>query len=816
MKIDLHVHSKFSKRPSEWVLQKIGCPESFTEPAQVYRIAKKRGMSRVTITDHNQIAGCLEIAHLEGVFISEEVTTYFPEDRCKVHVLVYRIDEAQHREIQAIRENIFDLVSYLQQERIFHVLAHPLYPVNGRLTVDHFEKFLLLFKNFELNGARQELQNRTLRQILTRLQRADLERLADKHSILPAFDEPWKKTFTGGSDDHSSLSIGRQYTEVEGARDLDGFFHALESGEASVKGAAATPQTLARNLYGIAYQFYRNKLNLDRHASKDLMLRFLDRILQAEQHESTLMSKLSVLWSHPRKPAEKLLDAQGLHDLVRYETYRLVQDDPEWTGIMKNGKPMGENPDRKWFQFVNHLSRKVMLHFGSHFIDNLSRANFIDIFHTIGSAGALGSIMAPYFLSYSLFSRDRQFCEQVLKRFPRSSRVLGSQQGTIRVGHFTDTFFEVNGVALTLQHQMHLARDSDKYLKIITCNGGYPASDNGVANFQPIAVHALPQYPELQIAYPPFLDILDYCYQEAFTHIHSATPGPVGLAALAVARILRLPISGTYHTALPQYARFLTEDATVEGIVWRYTLWYYDQMDAIYVPSRSTAEELVEKGIRPEKIRLFPRGVDTRRFHPDKRNDAFIRERFQVRAPLRLLYVGRISREKNLSALADAFRMLSRRRHDVQLVVVGDGPYRARLEEELRDTPAVFTGYLGGDDLARVYASCDLFVFPSTTDTFGNVVLEAQASGLPVLVTHDGGPKENMIPGITGLVVDGHAESLLHGMERLLGDRGAMRKMGAAARRAMEERSFERAFDETWGMYRGDGVEDAYPLAEAV
>ena len=115
MKIDLHVHSKFSRRPSEWILKKLGCPESFTDPVHLYNIAKKRGMSLVTITDHNTIEGCLEIAHFPGTFISEEVTTYLPDDGCKLHVLAYNIDEKIHRDIQKVRENVFELVAYLRQ-----------------------------------------------------------------------------------------------------------------------------------------------------------------------------------------------------------------------------------------------------------------------------------------------------------------------------------------------------------------------------------------------------------------------------------------------------------------------------------------------------------------------------------------------------------------------------------------------------------------------------------------------------------------------------------------------------------------------------
>ncbi|MGD9058062.1 MAG: glycosyl transferase, partial [Desulfobacterales bacterium] len=152
MRADLHVHSKYSQRPSQWFLQKIGCPESFTEPLDLYRIARNRGMTLVTITDHNRIDGALEIAHLPGTFISEEVTSYFPEDQCKVHVLVYQITESQHEDIQNLRSNLYELVDYLQLEGIYYALAHPMYAVNDRLTIEHFEKCLLLFNNFELNG----------------------------------------------------------------------------------------------------------------------------------------------------------------------------------------------------------------------------------------------------------------------------------------------------------------------------------------------------------------------------------------------------------------------------------------------------------------------------------------------------------------------------------------------------------------------------------------------------------------------------------------------------------------------------------------
>jgi glycosyltransferase involved in cell wall biosynthesis len=178
--------------------------------------------------------------------------------------------------------------------------------------------------------------------------------------------------------------------------------------------------------------------------------------------------------------------------------------------------------------------------------------------------------------------------------------------------------------------------------------------------------------------------------------------------------------------------------------------------------------------------------------------DSLFGRRFQSK----LLYVGRVSKEKNLPLLVHAFRGLQETVNDVGLVIVGDGPYREEMQKALEGTPSLFTGYLEGESLSSVYASCDLFVFPSTTDTFGNVVLEAQASGLPVVVTDRGGPQETMVEGDTGVVVQGNdAVSLLITLKDLLSQPVTLKTMGQAARQYAERRSFDAAFAETWKMY---------------
>jgi glycosyltransferase involved in cell wall biosynthesis len=370
------------------------------------------------------------------------------------------------------------------------------------------------------------------------------------------------------------------------------------------------------------------------------------------------------------------------------------------------------------------------------------------------------------------------------------------------VAHFTDTFYEVNGVARTLNQQIDVAQQSHKKFTIITCDAGDRPERQGVKNFKPVGIHELPEYPDQKLFYPPVLEMLIYCYEQGFTHIHSATPGPIGLAALAIANILKIPIDGTYHTALPQYAHYLTGDAAIEELTWKFTLWYYGQMDRVYAPSKSTANELIEKGISADRIRLMERGVDITLFHPSKRNGFFKKHCNIDDDIIKLLYVGRISREKNLPFLVEAFNRLSGERSDIHLIIVGEGPYLEEMKKELSGKPVTFTGYLTGEDLAAAYASSNIFVFPSTTDTFGNVVLEAQASGIPVIVTDQGGPQENLIPLRTGFIVRGNdAESFLQPIRLLINDAQMAKRMGLAARKYMEDRTFEKAFLKTWEMY---------------
>ena len=339
----------------------------------------------------------------------------------------------------------------------------------------------------------------------------------------------------------------------------------------------------------------------------------------------------------------------------------------------------------------------------------------------------------------------------------------------------------------TDQSYLHIARNRGVELTVITSTPNPTGYEDGVMNFRSIGDFVLPEYPDLKLHFPPVLDIIDYFEREGFTRIHVSTPGTVGLLALSIAKLMDFPIAGTYHTDIPQYVRSLTSDEMLEKAAWQFMIWFYGRMDEVMVPSASTRRQLVERGLAEEKMKPLPRWVDVRRFSPERRDPGFW-DGYSANRSMKFIYVGRVSREKNLELLADAFMEVAAGALPAQLVIVGDGPYLGELRKKLSGYPVIFTGFLQGAELSVAYASSDVFVFPSTTDTFGNVVLEAQASGLPVIVSDSGGPKELMLDGVTGFVAKAdNRKEFADSMRSMLRDPAMTTKMGKNARSFTEQ-----------------------------
>ncbi|MCU0610299.1 MAG: glycosyltransferase family 1 protein [Candidatus Eisenbacteria bacterium] len=259
--------------------------------------------------------------------------------------------------------------------------------------------------------------------------------------------------------------------------------------------------------------------------------------------------------------------------------------------------------------------------------------------------------------------------------------------------------------------------------------------------------------------------------------IHVTSPSLLGMFGADYARRRGLPAVSSYHTHFVSYLSYYGF-TKVAGLGWRFLHWFHNQFEKTYAPSPSAVRELTERGIR--RVELWQRGVDLDRFSPAYRSDALRRSVGAADRPL-LLFVGRLVKEKDLDDLVAASRILEQRGCPFALAIVGDGPMRDELQHAL--PYAQFPGYQHGDLLSTWYASADLFVFPSTTETFGNVVLEAFASGLPAIGVAQGGVADIITPGKDGVLACPHdPQSMANAVESLILDGARRVTMGRAAR----------------------------------
>lgn len=357
------------------------------------------------------------------------------------------------------------------------------------------------------------------------------------------------------------------------------------------------------------------------------------------------------------------------------------------------------------------------------------------------------------------------------------------------VALFTDTYDEINGVGNTYRRLVDYCERRGRRLDIFTYSRKTSVEELGpvrILRFSPNFPVKI--YQDLifdPVVYQP--GIVREFSTGAYDIIHTATPGSIGLHALLMATRCGAPLVGAYHTAVPEYGGMRVWGPVrkpVTGLLWRYVRWYYNHCKVVLAPSEHTRNDLKER--LKTDVGVFSRGVDTEKFSPD----------FRLTSPgTEILYVGRLAVEKNLGLLAEFFKD----RKDVRLKLVGDGPYRHELEMAL-GSRSKFTGVLTGESLARAYASADIFVCPSETETFGNVVLEAMSSGLPVVVTDKWAPKELVEDGKTGFVAKGRKD-FHEKVEMLIKDPVLRDYMGRNARAAALDRSWDTVFDKLFDEY---------------
>lgn len=360
---------------------------------------------------------------------------------------------------------------------------------------------------------------------------------------------------------------------------------------------------------------------------------------------------------------------------------------------------------------------------------------------------------------------------------------------SLKVALVSETYFpQINGVSRTLERLVeHLRAEGHRvHLFIPDYGEGCPEQRDGL-EVSAFNSWRLPNYPEIHLPVVRPATLCRHLQRAAPDLMHVATEGPLGWAALRAARRLKIPVVSSYHTNFAQYLDSYRLKAA-EGLAWRYLRWFHNRTGATFCPTPSIRKMLEDRGF--SSVRVWSRGVDSQAFHPDGRCPGMRRSWGFADDEVVFLYCGRLAVEKNLALLMEAFALLESPR--ARLLIIGDGPLMATLKAD-GDPRVVFAGYRQGEELARLYACADVMAFPSLSETFGNVILEAMASGLPVIGFDVPGPKDIIQNGLTGeLLPDVSSRALRDSMRRLLEDEDYRRKLGKNARNYAERQNWSR------------------------
>jgi glycosyltransferase involved in cell wall biosynthesis/predicted metal-dependent phosphoesterase TrpH len=695
---DLHVHSTASELSKLGIQRSLSLPECATPPEEVYELAKRRGMDFVTITDHDTIDGALEIAHLPDTFISEELTVWFAGERQAVHVLCYGITPADHEWLQAHNDSVENCAAYLQEHEITAALAHPFYAVQAPLTARHRRRLAELFPIWETrNGSRAKELN------------------------LPAFVyiETHGGTAIGGSDDHAGIDIGRTFTETPRAGSPREFLDHVRAGRADAHGAQGSAAKWTHAAMGLAIRSLGPAGDAQR-PNPEAVLKIVERVMREGDARGGI-SGADLGPDDARALLRSWLTAMELdpaHPIDEATLLKMLQEgELSHPDLLRRARRIHE---RKLAEAVNNV-----------IADPQSTARNIGRHATELFDACIPAI--PYAAATAFLGREK-------------SKLTRSDGDRPRVALVADGLGSMHGVTHTIR-QIRDHGVPGYEVEVIGTDCDVDRRLSAVAEIE------VPFYPGLNVGVPCLPAIVETLAEGRYDLVHLTSPGPAGIGAWLLARVLEIPVIGSYHTELAAYAGLRSGAAELEAMASFALGTFYRACDVVLSPSPATDERLEQLGISATRVGRWDRGVDLRRFDPRLRRDGMFAGEVNV------MYSGRLTKEKGADLLADAFLAARAQDPRLHLVLAGGGPEEDSLRERLGEH-ATFLGWLEGQDLAVAYASADTFLFASRTDTFGQVILEAQASGLPVVAVNEGGPASLVVDGETGLLAPAETEAL--------------------------------------------------------
>ncbi|MEO8841069.1 MAG: glycosyltransferase [Kofleriaceae bacterium] len=774
------MHSTASAANDEWYSREFGCPESFAGPLEQYAKCKARGMSLVTLTDHDTISGGLELLDRPDFFLSEEVSAEFPEDGCQIHILVWNITTAQHERLQAARPSVYAVVDVLRRENIAHACAHPLFSPNWNLTVAALERIVTLFPILEgTNGLTDRRLQRDLHSLLDGLDVHVRAAIARRHGLAPATTNT---IFVAGSDSHTSRQCASCFTSVEGTVCGPGdYFELVANGQAQCHGESASLDVMSLTVSRVTYGFL-NARKLETPSYRDPFLDLVDVIGGRERGvdqpsglRDEIVRSFLIGAAKANAPIGPRIDLDGDASATEFaDTFRRAHD-----GLI--GHAFGE------------------------LVDGIGDLDMYRVLGAVRDVAAAATTMVPFLFAANHFARQRSHANRVLSEWRASPRPATRTCLAI----FSDTLDHVDGVTSSVRRFVRRARADGRSVKIPYC-GATPSHDPIDREvYIPLAAaasHSTTIYSGIELHMPSPLDTVDWLWRNDITHVELATPGPMGLVGLMAARLMRLPVTASYHTEVPELLRHLSASPVLHHGARALAAWFYGSVDRVFTFSDMSRRRLIDLGVMASKIEHVPVAVDPHEFSPAHVcADVFHALGVPARRERIVLTVGRLSREKNLPMVIEAIGRLQDRAQPPVLVIVGDGPERESLSRLCIDKPyVVFAGLQHGETLKRLFASANAFVFASVIDTLGLATMEAMTSGTPVLVPSHAAIAEFVVHGSSGYCYEFGVDGLVQALGDVLESPKRHAEIAMNARQAMVDRWAQARFADVWRTMAGE------------
>ncbi|TVQ71465.1 MAG: glycosyltransferase [Oceanospirillales bacterium] len=792
LRIDLHCHDHHSDVPDELWGRLLKLPETWLPTDQLVKHLQSTGTDLITITNHNNARSCWELMDKGmDVLSGAEFTCHFPDESLSVHVLVYGFSPQQESRLNRLRHNIYHFVAYTLEQDLPSVLPHPLffYSAKNKLGIEALEKLALLFERFEvLNGQRGFWQNRMTQLWIESLTEEKLHHLAIKHKINPHdfCVHPFNKCMTGGSDDHNGIFAGecgsflyvdnlaeRRKSEPLSALALE----ALRAGYIAPYGQPGEEERLTTTFLDYFSQVAIHmkdpgllRLMLHKGSLKDklMCLGVSNTMQELQRHKYTLAflktfhqalgGKSPALLANlgvPKefKPTLKIIKQIAKTRRKEPENFslKLRKSIPslyrEVTGIFfqRLSEALDQNKPRskrlsldsliKEFELPTHLRGLVQNSSSEHSPQMLKILESL----TFPALAALVIGGASFTGSQVLYA-NRELLNDLAKD-------LNAGQHSERILWLTDSFCDGNGVSGFLNNLLDEVQQRQLPIDLLTCHPTL-AEQPHLNVLRPISQFHLKQPNEQTLYVPDMLEVQRVFEQGGYDRIICSTELMMGVVALYLKHAFSVPVWFYMHTDWHEYFQRSTAlSAQYTDRFRRLLRAFYHQFDGLFVLNREHRDWLASEAmeIPIEKLHLTAHWVNSS-YH------ALSDQRNLPKPNPTLLYAGRISREKGVLDLPEIFRWVRKAIPNIHIRIAGNGPALKKLRRQLPE--AEYLGWIDEDGMKQAYLEADMLLLPSRFDTFGCVVLEALATGLPVAAYHSKGPADIIQHGQQGFLSD--------------------------------------------------------------